>query len=181
MKAINEIRLVEKGLKSGMIIPLHKEDLNKIKKKNKIRTNEEVSDILLNSLRKILKEYKISNKNLWFSMHRADKGAIIHLTKGARNFKKKPSARDLLLKDGKICGYPICCIKKFIEDCDDPKFISNGAIKRYRKQVKELGYDPYEFELWKGGYDSDKICHIPCSPLCKRTQKLAEKYSIIIS
>jgi len=81
---------------------------------------------------------------------------------------------DLVL--GEVCGYPKCCISAFSDSTQIDR-----ACDRYMKQCKELGRDPYDLWLyedregWVWVFSSKHISHIPCSPLCMETEKLAQR------
>ena len=79
---------------------------------------------------------------------------------------------------GRYLGYPSCCIDRYIRDGG---FVE--AHKRYKKQCRELGRDPFEIKLveFKGEYyltfsQVGGISHIPCSPSCKKSGELALAY-----
>ncbi len=80
--------------------------------------------------------------------------------------KQKHAAADKLA--GKIYGYPICCIKKFIAE-HDPRVLP-----------RKYGY----YQYYKRLHDSDKafpfISHTPCHLQCKKSAAQNRKYSAAI-
>lgn len=76
--------------------------------------------------------------------------------------QQKHAAADKL--GGKIYGYPSCCVKQYIKEHD----------KHYLREH----YTHYEY--YKKLYDSERafpfVLHIPCSPECKKTKQMNQKY-----
>jgi len=80
---------------------------------------------------------------------------------------------------GERCGYPSCCIEAFA----DSKQIDKAYV-RYRKQCNSLLLDPFSLTLyedeegwiWVFSHPSLPISHIPCSPKCAETRRLARRY-----
>ncbi len=77
-------------------------------------------------------------------------------------------------KLGLLLGYPKCCIDAFKEN-------SLVSFKRYKNQCKMVGKDPYNIKFIPAKHDfgsimSKLISHLPCSPECKETKIIAERY-----
>ena len=74
---------------------------------------------------------------------------------------------------GRFLGYPECCIEQYARDCGTKK-----SARRYFDQVKERKMnDPFGIELLERGVRIKSfISHIPCSPLCRSTEALMNRY-----
>jgi len=74
---------------------------------------------------------------------------------------------------GLLMGFPRCCIEQYA-------FKDGGILKAYERYKEECGKeDPYNIKISnREGYyiQTGVISHIPCSPRCKETWYLANKF-----
>lgn len=152
-----------------------------------LRNNETYYEFITNVL--ILLDLKTINSSfigvgepnkgdLVFTLEKPSKPNKTSKIKTVKDFTLLPE-KEQDARIGKMLGYPPCCIREYVK-IKKPKGAKRNSYvqaKRYLSLCKKLGVkDPFNIKIdSKGNVSGDTLSHIPCSPLCKKSKKLAEE------